>query len=273
MGEMSVIWLRVATVLYSVGLLHAVLTLVRRREQMFRPALGAFALAAVFHLVSIAEQGLSIGRCPVTNIYETLSMCAFLVSVLFLFAHWRYRAGSLGAFIFPLVFMMALVASLGNPVSEWSSPEVRNVWLTAHVVLVLLGYAALVFTAVAALLYLAQERELKRKKPRKLSYRLPPLATLDDLITKSMGLGFALITAALVLGTTWAFMERKAEWLADPKIIVAFMTWGMYLAMVFFRVTAGWRGRKAAILTVAAMCFSAITWIAHAQLGAKLLEK
>jgi hypothetical protein len=41
---MSVIWLRVAAGLYSLGLLHAILTLVRRREHLFRVALGAFAL-------------------------------------------------------------------------------------------------------------------------------------------------------------------------------------------------------------------------------------
>jgi ABC-type uncharacterized transport system permease subunit len=273
MAEMSVIWLRVAAVLYSVGLLHAIVTLVRRREQMFRPALGAFALAVVFHFVSIMEHGLAINRCPVTNFHETLSMGAFLLGVLFLFVHWRYRAVSLGTFIFPLVFMMALVSAIGNPVAEWASPEVRNFWLTGHIVLVLLGYAALVFTSVAAALYLAQERELKRKKPRKLSYRLPPLATLDDVITKFMALGFAFITVAIVFGTMWAFMDGKTEWLSDPKIVVAFVTWGVYLAMVFFRVTAGWRGRKAALMAVVALGFSAITWIAHARLGAQLLEQ
>ena len=42
----------------------------------------------------------------------------------------------------------------------------RGAWLTVHVVLVLLGYAALLLTAVASVLYLFQERQLKSKKPR-----------------------------------------------------------------------------------------------------------
>ena len=53
MAEMSVIWLRVAAALYSVGLVHAILTLVRRREHVFRLALGALSLGTVFHMVSI----------------------------------------------------------------------------------------------------------------------------------------------------------------------------------------------------------------------------
>jgi len=196
MAEMSVIWLRVAAALYSLGLLHAILTLVRRREHLFGVALGAFSLGAVFHFVSIIEEGIVNNRCPITNFYETLSMCAFLIVVLYLFVHWRYRAQSISAFIFPLVFVMSLVSTLGNPVSAWSSPVVRNAWLTVHIVLVLLGMAALLFTAVGSLLYLFQERELKSKKPRKLYSRLPPLGTLDDLISKSMAIGFVLFTLA-----------------------------------------------------------------------------
>jgi len=51
---------------------------------------------------------------------------------------------------------------------------------------VLLGYAALLFTAVASVVYLFQERELQDPKPRKSYYRLPALGTLDDLISKRM---------------------------------------------------------------------------------------
>jgi ABC-type uncharacterized transport system permease subunit len=122
------------------------------------------------------------------------------------------------------------------------------------------------------MLYLVQERELKSKKPRRLYYRLPPLATLDDLISKSMAFGFVAITLAIVAGSTWAFIELKTQWITEPKIAISFLTWGLYLAMVFARVTAGWRGRKAALLAVVALGCSALTWAAHSRLGAVLLE-
>ena len=268
MGEMSIIWLRVAAGLYSLGLLHAILMLVRRRESLFRVALGAFTLGSVFHFVSIIEEGIVNNRCPITNFYETLSMCAFLIVLVYLFAHWRYKVESLSVFVFPLVFVMALVATLGNPVSAWSSPVVRNTWLTVHIVLVLLGIAALLLTVGASVLYLFQERELKTKKPRKLYYRLPPLGTLDDLISKSMAFGFVLMTLGVIAGSTWAFIELKSDWISQPKIAISFFTWGIYLALVCLRTTAGWRGRKAALMTVVVLGFSALTWAAHARLGA-----
>jgi ABC-type uncharacterized transport system permease subunit len=267
MAEMSVIWLRVAAALYSLGLLHAILTLVRRREQLFRVALGAFGLGAVFHLVSIVEEGVSSHHCPINNFYETLSMCAFLVVLLYLGAHWRYRLESLSVLIFPLVFVMVLVATMGNPVGAWSSQVVRKTWLTTHIVLILLGYAALLLTAGASILYLFQERELKSKKPHNFYYRLPPLGTLDDLISKSMAVGFVLMTLAVIAASTWAFIEHRRAWIAQPSIAISFFTWGTYMALVFLRTAAGWRGRKAAIMTVTVLGLSALTWVAHVRLG------
>src|SRR5689334_5599404 len=91
MAEMSVIWLRVAAAFYSIGLLHTILTLVRRREHLIRFALGAFALGTVFHFVSIIEEGIINNRCPIANFFETLSMCAFLVAIAYLGMHLRYK--------------------------------------------------------------------------------------------------------------------------------------------------------------------------------------
>ena len=140
---------------------------------------------------------------------------------------------------------------------------VRSAWLTIHIVFVLLGYATLLFTTVASVLYLFQERELKSKKPNKFYYRLPALGTLDELISKFMGVGFVLITLAVIAGSTWAFLQLQGDWIRQPKIAISFFTWGAYLAMVCLRVTAGWRGRKAALMTITVVGFSALTWAAQ----------
>jgi len=105
----------------------------------------------VLHCVSIVDEGVLMNHCPNANFYETLSMCAFLITALFLFVYWRYKTESLSVFIFPLIFVMTLVATLGNPVDAWTSPVIRNAWLDVHITLVLLGFAALAFTASASL--------------------------------------------------------------------------------------------------------------------------
>ncbi len=263
MTETSVIWLRVAAGLYSLGLLHALFLLTRQRDSVFRPALWAFGLGGLFHLVSIVEQGLRQRQFPVNDIFQTISLCAFLITVSFLFIYWRYRTESLSVFTFPLVFVLTLAAGLSKNFPAWSSPEVRGIWLKVHIVFILIGYAALLFTAIAAVLYLFQEKELKRKKPRGFPIRLPPLGTLDDLISSSLSLGFICITAGIVVGSIWACVDYGTRWIADPRIVISFITWGIYLALVFFRTSAGWRGRKAAILAIAALFCSVATWVAH----------
>jgi ABC-type transport system involved in cytochrome c biogenesis permease subunit len=263
MTETSVMWLRVAAALYSLGLIDAVFVLTRQRETFFRTALGAFGLGGLFHLVSIVEQGMVAQQFPVEDIYQRLSLCAFLITVSFLFAYWKYRTGSLSVFIFPLVFVIALVAALGKNVAVWSSPALKNTWLITHIVFILLGYAALLFTAVAAALYLYQERQLKLKKTGGLSFRLPSLGVLDDLVSSSLSLGFVFITIGIIIGTVWASVEYGTKWIGDPRIGISFITWGIYLVLVFFRTSAGWRGRKAAVLAITALFLSVITWVTH----------
>jgi cytochrome c-type biogenesis protein CcsB len=261
MGETSVFWLRVTLALYSLGLGHALLTVIRRRQKLFPAAMATFCVAAVFHLVSIVEEGLSAGRFPVSNLYQSSSLIGFLITVLFLVVYWKYKYESLAVFIFPIVFVFTLVASLGHPVEPWSNPVLRSSWLALHVVLALLGDAALFLTCVAAVMYLIQERELKSKKPRAFYHRLPPLGALDDLSYKTMAAGFVLMTLALITASFWAFIEWGTRWAVDPKIILAFVTWGIYLVMIFTRWTIGWRGRKAAYFAIVGFCCAALTWM------------
>ena len=167
MIEMSTVWMRVAVALYSIGLLHAILTVLRHRLPLFRVALGTFSVGVVIHAVSLVEATVRMRSLPLHNFFESASLCAFLIAVLFLFVYWRYRIESLGVFLFPLVFLMALVGSLGAPVGAWSSPALRDAWLLVHVVLVLLGYAALLVMAVASVLYLVHERQSEEQAPRR----------------------------------------------------------------------------------------------------------
>jgi ABC-type uncharacterized transport system permease subunit len=272
MGESSLLWLRVAAGFYSLGLFDAIITILRRRESLLRVAVIAFGLGAMFQLVSIVEQGLVQRHFPANDFFETMSLCAWLVTVAFLGIYWRYKAESLSVFVFPLVFVMTLVAALRNPVASWSSEAVRSTWLIVHIVLALLGYAALLFTAVAAVAYLMQERQLKRKQTRTFYRLFPPLGMLDELISRSLGAGFVFITISIIIGTIWAYVEYGTGWIDRGLITTSTITWGIYLALIFFRLIAGWRGRKAAILAIVALCCSAITWIAHARLESRLVQ-
>jgi ABC-type uncharacterized transport system permease subunit len=269
---MSIFWLRVAAVFYSLGAAHAILTVLRRRSTLFQPALAAFVLGTTLHCVSFVERWIAAGHLPADNFFESVSLCALLVALFFLFVYWRHSFDSLGVFLFPLVFLMALLGATETPVPSWTSTRVRDAWLLLHVLLVLLGYAALLLTALASVFYLIQERHLKAKTTLGLFSRLPPLRTLDSLINHSMGLGFTLLTLATVAGMTWAFVESGTRWLGDAKIAISLLTWLLCLVMVFLRTSAGWRGRKAAVMSLTVLGCSALTWVAHIGLQPALMK-
>jgi ABC-type uncharacterized transport system permease subunit len=263
MYEMSAIWLRVAVVLYSVGLLHSIMAVLGRRLQVFRPALVTFGVGVVLHMVSLVESTVWMRSAPLHNSYESASSCALLIALLFLVVYWRYKIETLSVFLFPLVFILTLVGSLGTPVGTWTNPTLRDALLMVHVALVLTGYAALLVTATSSIIYLLQERHLKTKDPGVLTDRLPPLGTMDELISSSMAIAFVLITLAVIVASIWASVESGARWIREPKIVISLLTWGLYLAMTYLRVTVGWRGRKAAYMSVVVVGCSALTWAAH----------
>ncbi len=272
MHETGVFWLRVATALYAVGLLHALLMVFRKKPQIFRVALVAFCIGVVVHIVAVVELTMATGKFPVDNFFETCSLCALLVALAFLFVYWRYHFESLSVFIFPLVFVMTQVGSMEVPVAAWPNPTVRDGWLLVHIVLILLGYAALLLTAIASIFYLIRERQLKFKVKNSFFDRLPPLGTLDALVTNAMSFGFVFITLGVIAGSAWGFIESGTSWINQPKIAISFVTWAFYLLMVFLRATAGWRGRKAALMAIMVLCCSALTWAAHVGLRS-FLEK
>ncbi len=259
---MSLLWLRVTLVLYSLGLAHALLTVFTRRAKLFRFALGALSLGAVFHLVSIVEEAVEIQHFPVTNFQQSVSFLAFSITCAFLAAYWRYKFEALSIFTFPLVFMLTLSATLGTS-SRLENPLLRSGWLYVHVILLFAGYAMLFVTFVAGLMYILLERELKSKKPRALYHRLPPLEQLDDLAHKTLAIGFPFMTLGIISGALWAAAEWGSGWPLDPKIAMSFLTWLIYLALIFTRRTAGWRGRRAAYFAIAGFMAALATWGAN----------
>jgi cytochrome c-type biogenesis protein CcsB len=71
---------------------------------------------------------------------------------------------------------------------------------------------------------------------------MPPLNVLDDVMYKSIALGFAFFTVATVLGALWAAEAWGGYWSWDPKETWALIVWLNYAAWLHLRLTKGLRG-------------------------------
>ncbi len=86
---------------------------------------------------------------------------------------------------------------------------------------------------------------LSVQKQHVLAY-FPKLDAIDDVMHKSIALGFAFFTIATVLGAMWAAEAWGGYWSWDPKETWALIVWLNYAAWLHLRLTKGWRGRPLA---------------------------
>ena len=81
---MPLFWLRIAVILYGVGLLYSFLGLSRKSEWLSRFVIPATALGALLHLVSLVETTFEYGHIAPTTVHHSESLLAFLCLALFL---------------------------------------------------------------------------------------------------------------------------------------------------------------------------------------------
>ena len=248
---MHVVLLRVALALYSVGLVHSIVTVLSRKYTLFRVGLYAVVAGFACHAASIILRAGELNYMPLTQRYEAFSFFAALGAMGYLIAYARYRITTLSVFVFPLIFILTFIANVAYDPSSSIPPVIQSNWIYVHTPLIFLGYAALFISFAGSLMYLLQERELKTKHHSTLYYKLPSLEICDDLSYRSLAIGFPLITAGIVSGALWAQSAWGTLWGTDLKILLSMFTWLIYLLLIHYRFIAGWRGKRAAYLAIA----------------------
>lgn len=260
---MPTLWLRFALGCYAVGLLYALVAVTRTSDWFNRVALHAAYLGMVFHFVALMEGVFLSGHIAAASVHNSESVLAFLVMVAFLLVYAVYKTTSPGVVVFPLVFLLTFVAATGEQPFLQLSPGVRSGWLFAHIVLIFAGYASLILSFIASLLYLLQERSLKSKKAGGMFSRLPALQVIDEIGFRSLLLGFPFMTLGLLTGTVVAQFTYGRVDLFDPKILLSVLMWAVYLLLLYTRWNAGWRGRRAAYLAAGAFAAAVVAWAAN----------
>ena len=109
----------------------------------------------------------------------------------FMIVYAIYKTTSPGVVVFPIVFFLTFVAAMDQQPVLLTHYRPHKGWLVAHIILIFTGYAALVLSFGASLLYLLQERRLKAKKASSLISFLPALEVIDQIGYRSLLLGFS----------------------------------------------------------------------------------
>ncbi len=260
---MSLIWLRVALGCYAFGLLYALVALTRASDLLNKIALHAAYLGMVFHCVSLTESVLLSGQITLASVRNSESVLAFLIMVIFMISYLAYKTTSPGIVVFPVVFLLTFVAATGQQPFLQMPAGMRKGWLIAHIALIFTGYAALILSFAASLIYLIQERALKSKRPGSMLSRLPALERIDEIGFRALLLGFPFMTLGLIAGTVVAEATFGKVDILDPKILLSVLMWAVYMLLLYTRWNAGWRGRRAAYLATGAFVTAIVAWAAN----------
>jgi ABC-type uncharacterized transport system permease subunit len=275
---MFLLWLRVAAGLYGVASFLAIPAVLGKNPRGHRFCLPVALGAWFFHLVATVEMLAAAHHLIPVMADEIVSTLALAIVAIFLLIFFVYRTISFGLFALPLAFLLTAVPAIGPDRYSFGSPMVRNGWIAFHVVMLLTAYAALLFSILASFLYLVQEKRLKSKdwnktaagtapgtRQRFLTW-LPPLATMDQIAQSTLVLGFCCMTAGLFAGSLIAQEQVGIKYFADPKVLLSFVIWGLYVVILFVRRSAGLRGRRAAWLASGVFVALLVVWAAN-QLG------
>lgn len=247
---MDVTLLKITAVVYLLATASFILYLVLSKELFARLSPLVLLAGLLVHSAALGVHFFQTGYPAVAQFREALSFYGWLMVGAYLVVQIYNRLTVLGCFISPLAFLMSLAAFAFGAGGQEIPPALRTYWLPLHVTLAFLGNAVFALASGVSVMYLLEEYQLKSKKLPRLYERFPSLETLDRLNYLFLVWGFPLMTLGIVTGSMWAGIQWGTYWSWDPRQISSAITWLLYGTLLQGRIAAGWRGKKAAVLTI-----------------------
>ena len=188
--------------------------------------------------------GADVGHIPISNLYEVFVLFCLITALFYLYYEQHYATRALGAFVLLVIsaavgFLMWYSVARDAQQIQPLVPALQSWWMKIHVPANFIGYGSFALSAMVGVAYLLSERGV-------FTDRLPSLVVLDDVMYKSIAVGFAFFTVATILGALWAAEAWGGYWSWDPKETWALIVWLNYAAWLHMRLMKGLRGTAAA---------------------------
>jgi cytochrome c-type biogenesis protein CcsB len=237
---------------YFVAMLLAAVDLfshVRRLRYVVAAALGA---GLTVQSVYIVMRWVEAGRPPLSNMFESLVVFAWAVVLTYFVVRSRVRLPIVTAGTALLAVLALAYASAFESDLKPLMPALRSNWLTIHVFTAFLGYGAFAVAFVASLAYLIA---VGRRR-----VNAETLGGLEDSSGKAISFGFLFLTVGIISGAVWANSAWGSYWQWDPKETWSLITWFVYAVFLHCRFMRGWKGRRAAWISIAGFVSVILTY-------------
>jgi len=197
---------------------------------------------------------MGVGHAPLSNLYESVVFFSWTIILIYGIIELKYKYRVVGAFVVPFALLGMAWAQTGLASGiEPLVPALQSNWLLYHVITCFLGYAAFAVACGISIMYLIKEKQESatgNAAAGGLLAMFPSIKVLDDLNYKAIMIGFPLLTLGIITGAAWANYAWGTYWSWDPKETWSLIVWFIYAAFLHARITRGWVGKRAAILSV-----------------------
>ena len=206
-------------------------------------------LGLITHYVALWERSRGTHTVPYHDLYGSMSLFGWLLALTYLGVEFYHRQRSVGAFVLPFIVVFFLAAHLA-PADRFSAPDAHGPTFAFHVTLSILAYAAFALSFVLSLIFLGEERLLRKHKLGDMVWRLPPLELLERMSRSSVLVGLISIAIGTALG--FVVVDRLSDKYSfyDSKYVITLFV--VLLYVVYFRLarTTAWRGARASRLCI-----------------------
>lgn len=222
-----------------------------RTERLGRIGLAITTVGVASHAIGVILRGVAAGRAPWGNMYEFTTTALLALMIAYLVVAYRFGMRWLG-------LLATLVATIGLGVAVTVFyvdvaelvPALHSAWFLFHVPLAAIAGAAMNLGAIASILYLVRKRAEEKGTVKGYLAKLPDSAGLDRLAYRANAFAFPLWTIVIAAGAIWAQYAWGRYWNWDPKETFSLVTWAIYAIYLHARVTAGWKGTRATIISL-----------------------
>jgi ABC-type transport system involved in cytochrome c biogenesis permease subunit len=229
----------------------------RREPRTGRTATALLGGALLAHTFLIGMQTMQAGYAPLVGTTAAISAFVWLLGLSYLYVELTTEERAMGMFVATLLAALSILPAL-NPEMDPRPPLLRSPLFTVHVLSMLFAYASFALAFVVGITYVLLSKEIKAKHLGFFYQRLPSLQVLDVMNARAVVVGWLFLTCGLAVGIVWASQiagspdpRAQAMRVADPKILIALISWVMYSFALFARRAIGWSGRRAAWLSAA----------------------
>ncbi len=258
---MSLLLFRLALFLILLATAGFIVYIIKQKKEIYKWSYRIVLAGFIFHTLYLGQQYYVLGSASVLTLKSALSLFSWTIIGAYLVFHLKFRLMVLGSFIAPLAAFLMIMSSTIPGVEVTVRPIFRSMWLPVHVGTIFIGNGMFAVTFMAAIMYLIQERQIKRKKFGSFYSRLPSLETLDSVNHYSLVCGFPFLTVGMITGSVYAQYALGSYWQWDPKEVWSLITWLFYASLLHERLAVGWRGRRAAIMSIIAFLILIFTFI------------